>query len=73
MLPSLRSLGAAGAYLAVRDPALRAQLPAVITRPVVQTDGAGDALFAAFPYTYLLSSDPLCSLRAATIFASYKI
>jgi acarbose 7IV-phosphotransferase len=66
-------LGAAGAYLAVRDPAVRVQLPAVTTRPVVQTGGAGDALFAAFLHTYLLTSDPLRSLRAATVFASYKI
>jgi acarbose 7IV-phosphotransferase len=66
-------LGAKGAYLAVREPALRIQVPAATIRPVVQTGGAGDALFAAFLHTYLLTRDPLYALRAATVFAAYKI
>lgn len=66
-------LGAQGAYLAVRSSGLRLQLPAVVTRPVVQTGGAGDALFAAFLHGYLATHDPAKALRAATVFASYKI
>lgn len=66
-------LGAQGAYLAVRSSGLRRHLPAVFTRPVVQTGGAGDALFAAFLHGYLRTRDPLRALRAATVFASYKL
>ena len=66
-------LGARGAFLAVRESGLRLELPAVVTRPVVQTGGAGDALFAAFLHGYLRSRDPARALRAAMVFASYKI
>lgn len=66
-------LGGQGAYLAVRSSGLRCILPAVFTRPVVQSGGAGDALFACFLHGYLRSRDPLRSLRAATVFASYKL
>lgn len=66
-------LGAQGAFLAVRSSGLREQLPAVYTRPVVQTGGAGDALFACFLHGYLLTGDPRRALRAATAFASYKL
>ncbi len=66
-------LGAQGAFLAVRSSGLRLQLPAVTTRPVVQSGGAGDALFAAFLHGYLRTPDPVRALRAATVFASYKI
>jgi len=66
-------LGDRGAYLAVRSSGVRRQLPAVSTRPVVQTGGAGDALFACFLHGYLRSRDPLHALRAATVFASYKL
>jgi sugar/nucleoside kinase (ribokinase family) len=66
-------LGDQGAYLAVRSSGLRRQLPAVYTRPVVQSGGAGDALFACFLHGYLRSRDPLRALRAATVFASYKL
>lgn len=66
-------LGARGAFLAVRESGARLELPAVVTRPVVQTGGAGDALFAAFLHGYLRSRDPARALRAAMAFASYKI
>ena len=66
-------LGAQGAFLAVRSSGVRRQLPAVFTRPVVQSGGAGDALFACFLHGYLRSRDPLRALRAATVFASYKL
>ena len=67
------SLGADGAYLAVRNPSVRRHIPAVVTRPVVQTGGAGDALFAAFLHGYGRSRNPIRALQAAVIFASYKI
>jgi ribokinase len=48
-------------------------VPAVQTRPIVSTIGAGDALFSAFLHTYAATQDPYLSLRKAVVFASYKI
>ncbi len=67
------SMGAEGALLAIkRDKAIE-RVPAVRTRPVVNTIGAGDALFSAFCHCYLKSGDPYLALRKAQVFASYKI
>ena len=66
-------LGAAGALLALRRENVIERIPAVVTRPVVNTIGAGDALFSAFVHCYQRSGDPYESLRKAIIFASYKI
>jgi acarbose 7IV-phosphotransferase len=66
-------LGARGALLGVRSAGLLERLPAVVTRPVVSTIGAGDALFSAFLHAYIPSGDPLAALQQAQIFASYKI
>jgi ribokinase len=41
-------LGSQGAQLAVRHSTINTRFPAVTTRAIVQTGGAGDALFAAF-------------------------
>lgn len=46
---------------------------AVYTRPVVNTCGAGDALFSCFVHEYLHGKPPLECLRRAVVFASYKI
>ena len=43
------------------------------TRPVVNTIGAGDALFSAFLHGYARSRDPYHALKMAIVFASYKI
>ena len=48
-------------------------VPAVAPRPVVNTVGAGDALFSAFVHAYLKTADPLIALQQATLFAGYKI
>ncbi len=66
-------LGAAGALLAVRRDNFMERLPAVRTRPVVSTIGAGDALFSAFAHGYAATGDPYAALRKAIVFASYKI
>ena len=66
-------LGAEGALLAVRQDNFTERLPAVQTRPVVSTIGAGDALFSAFIHGYAETGDPYSSLRKAIAFASYKI
>lgn len=66
-------LGAAGALLAERGRPLQF-VPAVATRPVVNTIGAGDSLFSAFLHGWLQSGgDALQALRMATIFASWKV
>lgn len=66
-------LGTDGALLGIRDSQTIAQVPAVQTRPVVNTVGAGDALFSAFVHTYAHTQDPHLALRKAVVFASYKI
>lgn len=66
-------LGSAGALLAVRQDGYIGHVPAVQTRPVVNTIGAGDALFSAFVHGYLRTRDPYAALRQAVVFASYKI
>jgi ribokinase len=40
---------------------------------VINTIGAGDALFSAFVHFYNQSGDPYQALRKAVVFASYKI
>jgi ribokinase len=66
-------LGAAGALLAVRADGFRGRFPAVPTRPVANTIGAGDALFSAFVHCYNRLADPYQALQKALVFASYKI
>ena len=66
-------LGQEGALLAVRDDNFLERLPAVKTRPVVNTIGAGDALFSSFNYFYRKSADPYAAIGKAIVFASYKI
>lgn len=66
-------LGEQGALLAVRQDHAIQRIPAVYTRPVVSSIGAGDALFSAFLHSYVQSGDPYRSLRRAMVFASYKI
>jgi sugar/nucleoside kinase (ribokinase family) len=66
-------LGAEGALLGVRRDRFLERLPAVRTRPVVNTIGAGDALFSAFVHFYGATGDPYAALQKAIVFASYKI
>lgn len=66
-------LGAEGALLAVSADDFIDRVPAAHTRPIVNTIGAGDALFSAFVHCYLRSRDPYEAIRKAIIFASYKI
>jgi acarbose 7IV-phosphotransferase len=66
-------LGAAGALLAVRRDQKLDRVPAEMTRPVVNTIGAGDAMLASFTYCYLRNGgDPYRALRHAMLFASWK-
>ena len=66
-------LGAEGALLTGRDVPGVTVVPAVTTRPVVSTVGAGDALFAAFVHAYAASGDPHAALQRAVLFAGHKI
>ncbi|HEX8600574.1 MAG TPA: carbohydrate kinase family protein [Chloroflexia bacterium] len=66
-------LGAEGALLSVKSLGLLERVPAVHTRAVVSTVGAGDALFAAFVHFYAKTADAYEALRKAMYFASYKI
>lgn len=65
-------MGARGALLYERNGGFTV-VPAVSTRPVVNTVGAGDALFSAFVHFYLKGDEPVDALRKASVFASYKI
>ena len=66
-------MGKEGALLYERSSDSFKKLPAVYTRPVVNTIGAGDSLFSAFLHFYLKTKNAEESLRLATYFASYKI
>ena len=66
-------LGKKGAFLATRDQSIRERLAPVYTRPVVNTIGAGDALFSCFLHYYIATKNALLALHRAMVFASYKI
>jgi len=65
-------LGSEGALLLERGES-PVHLPARRTRPVVNTIGAGDALFSAFLHAFLRSGDAHAALRLAVLFASWKV
>ncbi len=66
-------LGALGALLSVKSDRFVGRIPAVRTREVANTIGAGDALFSAFVHSYSKSQDPYEAIRKAVVFAAYKI
>jgi sugar/nucleoside kinase (ribokinase family) len=66
-------MGSKGALLGVKaDNAIR-HFPAKVLRPIVNTIGAGDALFSAFVHGYLESKDPYRAMEKAVLLAGYKI
>lgn len=67
------SLGADGALLGERGAGDIIHIPAVQTRQIVNTIGAGDALFSAFLHFFVKDRDAMAALENATVFASYKI
>lgn len=66
-------MGANGALLYVKKDGEFRHFKAVHTRPVVNTIGAGDALFSAFVYFYAKTRDPYRSMECASAFASWKV
>jgi ribokinase len=66
-------MGAKGALLCVKKDNFMERFPSVQIRPIINTAGAGDALFAAFIHVYMESRDPYQAMKQAIVFASYKI
>jgi ribokinase len=67
------SMGENGLLMYTREHNETRHFPAVTTRDVVNTTGAGDALFACFIHFYHKTKDPYYAIQLAAIFASYKI
>lgn len=66
-------LGSEGALLAVRDDNFMERIPAMWLRPIINTAGAGDALFSAFNHVYHHTGDPYKAIQKAVLFAGHKI
>mgnify|MGYP001166945931 CR=1 FL=1 len=66
-------LGVQGALLSLRADHFMERVPAVQTRPIINTIGAGDALFSAFLHGYLETGSPYEAIRKAMVFASFKV
>lgn len=66
-------MGSKGALMYVKEEEQFYELPAVSVGEVVNTVGAGDALFSAFIHYYVKGLSPVEALKRAQIFASYKI
>ena len=66
-------LGSNRALLAVKEDNFLERIVAESIRPIVNTIGAGDALFSSFVHTYENMNDPYDAIRKAVVFASYKI
>lgn len=65
--------GSRGAAMYLRENDQMLELPAASVGPVVNTVGAGDALFSAFLHYYAKGCDPVDALRRAQLFAAHKI
>jgi acarbose 7IV-phosphotransferase len=65
-------MGEKGALIALRNGEL-CRIPAIRVRPIVNTSGAGDALFSCFLHFYLDGDEPVLALRKASVFAAHKI
>ncbi|MBP7961835.1 MAG: carbohydrate kinase family protein [Caldilineaceae bacterium] len=70
---ALVGLGGDGCLLWVKRDNFLERIPAVFTRPVVNTIGAGDALFSSFLHFFAATGDPYAAIQRAVIFASFKI
>lgn len=66
-------MGGEGVLLYTRERHTVLRIPAFHTRKVINTIGAGDALFSAFLYFYCKHRDPYDAIEKAMLFASYKI
>ena len=65
--------GANGAAIYLRETGEITPMPAASVGPVVNTVGAGDALFASFLHFYGKGYSPVAALERAQLFAAHKI
>lgn len=65
--------GDKGSYMYVKKDNFKGHFPAYKTREVVNTVGAGDALFSSFIHIYAKTLDPYLAMKKANLYASYKI
>lgn len=65
--------GSKGAAMYLKEENRFVELPAVELGPVVNTVGAGDALFSGFVHYYAKGMDPVEALKRAQVFAAAKI
>ena len=65
--------GAKGAAIYLRETGEITEMPVASVGTVVNTVGAGDALFSAFLHFYAKGFAPVDALQRAQVFASYKI
>ncbi len=66
-------LGSEGALLYVKQDNFMGRFKAVKTREIVNTIGAGDALFSSFLHFYNKTGNPYNAIKKAIVFASWKI
>ena len=66
-------MGKSGTLLAFKPDKFIGHYPSIITRPIINTIGAGDALFSAFIDCFAKTNDPYLAIQKAILFASYKI
>jgi ribokinase len=66
-------LGKEGALLAVKDDNYMERIPAIDVRPVINTVGAGEALFSCFCHLYNRTKDPYTAIKKAVLYAGYKV
>lgn len=67
------SMGDQGSIIFDREADSIKKVDARVVRPIVNTIGAGDALFSSFLHFYIAGLDSLDAINLATYFASYKI
>ena len=67
------TMGEQGLLIYTKEKSEIKYFPAIKTREVINTIGAGDALFSCFIHYYNKTGEPYYSIKMATIFASYKI
>lgn len=65
--------GAKGAAMYLREQGRVISMPAVNVGKIVNTVGAGDALFSAFLHYYAKGMEPVDALHRAQVFAAHKI
>lgn len=69
----IMGMGDKGTMMYVKKDNFIGSFPTVRTREIVNTLGAGDSQLSAFTHFYEKTGNPYYSLKAAILFASYKI